>query len=73
MVLNTLRTTYVRPWLIGTLYTRAGMGDDAIGYLEQAIEEHDGNMPYISNDPIFDFMRQEPRFRALIERLGLPR
>jgi TolB-like protein/tRNA A-37 threonylcarbamoyl transferase component Bud32/Tfp pilus assembly protein PilF len=65
-------STYVRPWLIGTLYMRAGMGDAAIGYLEQAFEEHDPNMPYISTDPIFDIVRQEPRFRALMDRLGLP-
>ncbi len=66
-------TTYVRPWLIGTLYTRAGLGDAAIPYLEQAFAEHDPNMPYISIDPIFDIVRQEPRFRALMERLNLPR
>jgi tetratricopeptide (TPR) repeat protein len=65
-------TTYVRPWLIGTLYTRAGLGDTAIPYLEQAFAEHDPNMPYISIDPIFDPLRREPRFRALMDRLGLP-
>lgn len=65
-------TTYVRPWLVGTLFTRAGMADAAIPYLEQAFQEHDPNMPYIATDPIFDIMRQEPRFRALVERLGLP-
>jgi len=65
-------TTYVRPWLIGTLYTRAGLADTAIPYLEQAFAEHDPNMPYISIDPIFDPLRQEPRFRALMDRLGLP-
>ena len=64
-------TTYVRPWLIGTMYMRAGMGDLAIGYLEQAFEEHDPNMPYISTDPIFDPIRRETRFIALMEALGL--
>ncbi len=64
-------TTYVRPWLIGTMYMRAGMGDLAIGYLEQAFREHDPNMPYISTDPIFDPIRREPRFIALMEGLGL--
>ena len=41
-------------------------------YLEQAFEEHDNNMPYITVDPIFDPVRQDPRFRALVARLGLP-
>jgi tetratricopeptide (TPR) repeat protein len=65
-------TMYVRPWLIGTLYVRAGATDRAIGYLERAMAERDPNMPYISVDPIFDPMRREPRFRALMDRLGLP-
>ncbi len=65
-------TTYVRPWLIGTLYLRAGMGDAAMPYLEKAFEERDGNMPYISVDPVFDPVRSDPRFRTLMNRLGLP-
>lgn len=66
-------TTYVRPWLIGTLYLRSGMGEAAIPYLEQAFQEHDPNMPYISVDPIFDIVREDARFRSLMDRLGLPR
>ncbi|NJD20873.1 MAG: hypothetical protein FIA95_16515 [Gemmatimonadetes bacterium] len=66
-------TTFVRPWLIGTLYLRSGMGEAAIPYLEQAFQEHDPNMPYISVDPIFDIVREDARFRSLMDRLGLPR
>ncbi|NJD10995.1 MAG: hypothetical protein FIB01_11370 [Gemmatimonadetes bacterium] len=65
-------TTYARPWAVGTLYVRGGAPDRAIGYLEQAMAERDPNMPYVSVDPIFDPIRREPRFRALMDRLGLP-
>jgi tetratricopeptide (TPR) repeat protein len=65
-------TTYVRPWLTGTLLLRAGAGASAIPYLEQAFGEHDPNMPYISTDPIFDSIRAEPRFQVLMDRLDLP-
>lgn len=65
-------TTYVRPWLISTLLLRAGVSAPAIPFLERAFEEHDPNMPYISTDPIFDVIRAEPRFRALVDRLDLP-
>jgi len=64
---------YVPAWQIGTLYTRAGRTDRALDYLEHAFEAHDSNIPYLSIDPIFDPMRKEPRFRALIDRLDLPR
>ena len=65
-------TTHVAPWQIATLYTRAGLGEEALGYLELAFEEHDPNIPYISTYAIFDYMRAEPRFQALMDRLGLP-
>jgi TolB-like protein len=66
------RTTYVTSWQIGTLYTRAGKNDEALEWLEKAYEEHDGNMPYISVDPIFDDLRDNPRFQDLLRRLNLP-
>ncbi len=40
-------------------------------YLELAYEERDPNMPSLSVDPIFDFLRDEPRFQALLDGLGL--
>jgi tetratricopeptide (TPR) repeat protein len=66
-------TVFVTPWQIATLYTRAGDGELALDYLEEALEARDQNMPSISVDPIFDFLRDEPRFQALIHQLGLPR
>ncbi|HSG07297.1 MAG TPA: protein kinase [Longimicrobiales bacterium] len=64
---------YVTPWQIATLYTRAGETEQALDYLEKAYADHDQNMPYIAVDPIFDFIRDEPRFQALVDSLGLPR
>jgi TolB-like protein/Tfp pilus assembly protein PilF len=65
------RTAYVPAWQIGTLYTRAGKKDEALGWLEKAYDAHDPNMPYISVDPIFDFMRDGPRFQDLLRRMNL--
>ena len=63
---------YIRPWSIGTKYTRSGNKEKALHYLEKAFEEQDSNMPYISTDPIFDYMRDDPRFIALIEKMNYP-
>jgi tetratricopeptide (TPR) repeat protein len=63
--------TYVTPWQIATLYTRAGMNKEAIDWLEKAYQAHDQNMPYISVDPIFDEMRNEPRFQDILRRMKL--
>ena len=40
-------TSYVTPWKIATLYTRAGNKQEAIDWLEKAFLAHDSNMPYI--------------------------
>jgi eukaryotic-like serine/threonine-protein kinase len=64
------KTRYVASWQIATLYTRAGMTDKALEWLEKAIEAHDPNMPYIMVDPIFDSMRSEERFQDLLHRLN---
>jgi len=65
------KTTYVTPWQIGTLYTRAGMNNEALEWLDKAYEAHDPNMPYISVDPIFDDLRSEPRFQDILRRMKL--
>jgi TolB-like protein/cytochrome c-type biogenesis protein CcmH/NrfG len=66
------KTRFVTPWQIGTLYTRAGDEERALDYLEKAYEAHDPNMPSLAVDPIFDFMRADPRFQAILRKLGLP-
>ncbi len=72
MLIARSQTTFVTPWQIGTLYTRAGKNKEALDWLEKAHEAHDGNMPYISIDPIFDDLRKEPRFQDLLRRMDLP-
>lgn len=72
MMIERSRTTFVTPWQIATLYTRAGKNQEALEWLEKAYEAHDPNMPYISVDPIFDDLRDDPRFKDLLRRMNLP-
>ncbi|MDF9798145.1 adenylate cyclase [Catalinimonas alkaloidigena] len=65
-------STYVTPWRIATLYTRAGNKVEALKWLEKAYEAHDSNMPYIGVDPIFDILRPEERYQSLLEKMNLP-
>ena len=62
---------YITPWQIATLYTRANMPEEALTWLEKALIDHDPNIPYITVDPIFDYMRDNPRFKSLIHKIGL--
>ena len=65
-------TSYVTPWQIATLYTRAEINDKAIDWLEKAFIEHDNNMPSIGPDPIFDNLRDNQRFQDLLIKMNLP-
>jgi adenylate cyclase len=65
-------TAYVTPWQIATLYTRASNEEKALEWLEKAYEEHDDNMYSISADPIFDEIREHPRYQKLLNKMGLP-
>lgn len=65
------KTAYVSPWQIGTLYTRAGKNDEALDWLEKAYLARDQNMPYLGVDPIFDTLRDDPRYQGLLRKMKL--
>jgi len=56
---------------IAWCYLDAGDYKRAIDWLEEAYEVRDPNLLYIG-DPGFDPLRSDPRFQALVERMGLP-
>jgi len=61
-------TAVSEAWLLGAL----GEIDDAFDVLVRAEEEHQGLLCY-TGLPGFDSLRADPRFGALLGRLGLPR
>ncbi len=65
-------STFVTPWQIATVYTRAGQRDKALIWLGKAFEDHDTNMPYIGVDPIFDILKGDLRFLNLLKKMNLP-
>ncbi len=71
MLVERSKKAYVTPWQIGTLYTRAGMTNEALDWLEKAYAAHDQNMPYLAVDPVFDGLRSEERFQGLLRRMNL--
>jgi len=73
MMVSRKDTSYVTPWQIGTLYTRAGMNDEALEWLEKAYEEHDSNMSAINIDPLFDGLREDDRFKNLLRQMNFPK
>lgn len=72
MMIGKRDSLYFPSWQIATLYCRAKKKAESLEWLTKAYEEHDSNMPYISVDPLFAFLRDEPRFQELLKKMGLP-
>jgi hypothetical protein len=56
---------------IAIKYMFAGDKVRAIDWLEKAHEDHDPNLPYLGK-PIWDSVRDDPRFQGLVRRMNLP-
>ncbi len=63
--------SYVNPIDIASLYVEAGETSRAVDWLEKGYEVRDQSMPYIGW-PVFDSLRSDPRFQALLRRMNLP-
>ncbi|HSB10793.1 MAG TPA: protein kinase [Blastocatellia bacterium] len=63
---------YVPSYLIARIYRGFGDDDLVFEYLHRACDERYGYLAYLKVDPIFESIRQDPRFEALVQRVGLP-
>jgi tetratricopeptide (TPR) repeat protein len=57
---------------LGMNYVFAGDHGRALDWLEKAYEQRDPNLPYLSCFPVYDPLRANPRFLALLRRMNLP-
>jgi tetratricopeptide (TPR) repeat protein len=64
--------TQMWPTDIARLCVFAENEECVLNWLERGFEEHDPVMPYIAVHPLWDLVRDEPRFQALVRRMGLP-
>ena len=58
-------------YLLASFYVRIGEREKAFDNLEKALAQHDDYFPTINADPVFDPIRQEPRFAELLSKIGL--
>jgi hypothetical protein len=60
------------PFVIATQYARLGRKEETLSWLQQAYEERDFRVRHVSVMFEFDNFRSDPRFVALVQKLGLP-
>lgn len=59
------------PHLVALGHASLGDHDRTLDWLETAAEDRDGALPWVAVEPAFDALEAEPRFGALLERMGL--
>jgi TolB-like protein/DNA-binding SARP family transcriptional activator/Tfp pilus assembly protein PilF len=64
------REFFARTWL-ARMHMALGDKDRALTWLERAYEERDGWLTHANVEPTFDDLRDEPRFRAILTKMGL--
>ena len=70
-ILQQSEKTYINPFEISCLYLMAGNEEQALKNTERAFELRDPNLLYLLL-PIFDSIRDEPKFQDIATRMNLP-
>src|SRR5262249_46556108 len=65
------KSRYVSPINFAVVYTGLRQKDEAFRWLEKAYEERSDLMTWLKVAPTFDSLRSDPRFKNLLERIGL--
>jgi hypothetical protein len=55
------------------IHAAVGEDEQALARLEEAYAERDRYLPRLKVDDAFDALRENPRFQALLSRIGFPR
>ena len=75
-VIETLRReseqAYFPPYFVALIYLGLGEREEGFAWLEKAFQERSAGVMFLEADPMFDSVRDDPRFAALVRRVGLP-
>ena len=63
---------YVSSYFIAGIYAGLRERDQAFAWLEKAYQERQPSLTLMGVDPLFDPLRSDPRFTALVRRVGVP-
>jgi serine/threonine-protein kinase len=62
---------YVSPTAFATIYLGLGQKEKCLDWLEKSYEQQDSACWYLKIDRIYDPVRNEPRFQAILKKIGL--
>jgi TolB-like protein/Tfp pilus assembly protein PilF len=64
-------SVYVSPYNFAKIHAGLGNHEAALEWLEQAEEDRSPRLTWIKVDPVVDPLREDPRFRRILQRIGL--
>ena len=63
---------YVSPTDFADAYALLGRKEETIRYLEESYQERAPHLVFLQSDPTLDFLHSDPRYRAIVNKMGLP-
>jgi hypothetical protein len=60
------------PYRIASVYAFRGETDRAFEWLERAYTERDAGLTEMKTDPLLTNLKRDPRYAALLKKMGLP-
>ena len=71
-LLERQQSRYIDPSLIACVYIGLGEKNQAFQWLDKAYEVRSNLLEYLLIDPLYDPIRSDSRFTALVKKIGLP-
>jgi serine/threonine-protein kinase len=62
---------YVQPYDFAIVHAGLGEKDEAFRFLDQAVRERADELAFVRVDPALDPLRSDPRFAAMLRRMGI--
>ena len=63
---------YVSPLQFALQYAQLGQKEQTLSFVEAAYREHSPVLLWMQDDPAYDFLHSDERYRAIIKGIGLP-
>jgi tetratricopeptide (TPR) repeat protein len=70
-ILELSREKYVSASDIAAIYACLGDADAAVKWLDAALEQRAATLGFVAQNPNFDSLHGDPRFLAIVERIGI--
>ncbi len=66
------RGEYIPPLELAEASASLKLKNETLQQLEQAYQEHDPWLVHLHTNPTYDFLHSDPRYQAIVKKIGLP-